>query len=241
MHMARTTISNRLLIVDDQAIVREGLKHILDAVTDLWVLDEASNGFEALERLRTADCQLVIVELSIPGMGGLELIRRVRLQYEALPVLVLSSHAEDQYAMRALKAGANGYLTKDCAPAELVRAMRKVMGGGVYVSERLAAQVVVQLHSGGTHPPSHADLSDRELDVLCRLVSGQRAGDIAQALHLSIKTVSTHKSRIQDKLQLHSTAALIRYGLEHQLCSREDAPSRPVLAASSAATYGVAA
>ncbi len=221
MIMASTAPPIHLLIVDDHVIVREGLKHILHAVADHWQVDEANTGFEAMECLRAVGCNLVILELSIPGMNGLDLIRRIKHQFAALPVLVLSMHAEEQYALRAFKAGANGYLTKDSAPAELVRAMRKVMDGGVYVSESMAARVVIQLHGGGVTQSSHADLSDRELDVLCRLVAGQRAGDIALALHLSIKTVSTHKSRIQEKLQLPSTAALIRYGLEHQLYSGE--------------------
>ncbi len=228
MSRASTNSSIHLLIVDDHVIVREGLKHILNGVAANWQVDEASSGFEAMDCLRTSGCNLVILELSIPGMSGLDLIRRIKHQHAALPVLVLSMHAEEQYALRAFKAGANGYLTKDSTPAELVRAMRKVMDGGVYVSESLAASVVIQLHGGGLHQPSHADLSDRELDVLCRLVAGQRAGDIALALHLSIKTVSTHKSRIQEKLQLPSTAALIRYGLEHQLDSG-DVAHRPAL------------
>ena len=173
-------------------------------------------GFQAIEKLRHETASLVIVDLSMPGMGGLELIRRIRAEFGRLPVLVLSMHAEEQYAIRAFKAGASGYLTKDSAAEELMRAVRKVAGGGAYVTASLAERVVQQLN-GAVGVPRHAHLSDRELEVLRRLVAGQRMTDIAEALHLSVKTISTHKTRIQDKLQLPSTAALIRYGLEHGL------------------------
>jgi DNA-binding NarL/FixJ family response regulator len=135
-------------------------------------------------------------------------------------VLVLSMHAEEQYALRSFKAGANGYVTKDSAAAELVVAVRKVLDGGAYVTASLAERVVQQLN-GATQAPRHAQLSDRELEVLRRIVAGQRLTDIAEDLHLSIKTVSTHKSRIQEKLQLPSMAALIRYGLEHHIDKSE--------------------
>jgi DNA-binding NarL/FixJ family response regulator len=136
-------------------------------------------------------------------------------------VLVLSMHAEQQYALRAFSAGANGYVTKDSASAELVAAVRKVAAGGAYVTASLAERVVLQLN-GASQAPRHAQLSDRELEVLQRIVAGQRPTEIAQALHLSVKTVSTHKTRILDKLQLPNTAALIRYGLEHQLDQTDD-------------------
>jgi len=137
-----------------------------------------------------------------------------------VPVMVLSMHDEVQYAMRAFKAGANGYLTKDSAADELLAAVHKVAGGGAYVTASLAERVVQQL-SGLARAPRHSDLTDRELDVLQRIVCGQRLTDIAEAMHVSIKTVSTHKSRIQDKLQLPNTAALIRYGLEYQLGAQD--------------------
>ena len=149
-------------------------------------------------------------------MNGLELIQRIKSEFPSVRVLVLSMHAEEQYALRAFKAGANGYVTKDSASTELVAAVRKVAAGGAYVTASLAERVVQQLN-GVAESPRHAQLSDRELEVLQRIVAGQRLTDIAAALHLSVKTVSTHKSRIQDKLQLPSTAALIRYGLEHKL------------------------
>jgi DNA-binding NarL/FixJ family response regulator len=205
-----------LLLVDDHTIVREGLRRILETVSHEWQITEAGSGFQALECLRRAPFRMAIVDLSMPGMSGLELIKRIKSEFPGVMVLVLSMHAEEQYALRAFRAGANGYVTKDSASAELVAAVRKVAGGGAYVSGSLAERVVQQLN-GATMAPRHAQLSDRELEVLQRIVAGQRPTEIAEALHLSVKTVSTHKSRIQEKLQLPNTAALIRYGLEHQL------------------------
>ena len=211
----------QILIVDDHAIVREGLVRILEATGRNWQVAEATSGFQALEWLRRNQAALAIVDLSMPGMGGLELIARFKRDFPKLRVLVLSMHAEEQYAIRAFQAGAHGYVTKDRAPAELVGAVEKVAAGGAYVTASLAESVVCQLN-GTLSAPRHAQLSNRELEVLRRLVAGQRLSDIAEALHLSIKTVSTHKRRIQDKLQLRSTAALIRYGMEHGL---QEAPA----------------
>jgi DNA-binding NarL/FixJ family response regulator len=211
----------RMLIVDDHAIVREGLVRILEGTGRGWKVDEAASGFQALEWLRRNDAGLAIVDLSMPGMTGLDLIARLHKEFPRLRVLVLSMHAEEQYALRAFQAGAHGYMTKDRAPAELVDAVAKVAAGGAYVSTSLAERVVQSLN-GEQAVPRHAQLSNRELEVLRRLVAGQRLSDIADELHLSIKTISTHKRRIQDKLALPSTAALIRYGLEHGL---QDAPA----------------
>ena len=216
-----STLGLRVLLVDDHTIVREGLRRILEAVADQWQIIEAGSGFQALECLRGQPIGLAIVDLSMPGMSGLELIKRIRAEYPKVVVLVLSMHAEEQYALRAFRAGANGYVTKDTASAELVAAVRKVAGGGAYVTASLAERVVQQLN-GATQAPRHAQLSDRELEVLQRIVDGQRPTEIADALHLSVKTVSTHKTRILDKLQLPNTAALIRYGLEHGLGKDDD-------------------
>ena len=205
-----------LLLVDDHAVVREGLKRILTASGSQWHITEASSGFEALEILRQQALDLAIVDLSMPGMSGLELIHRIRASFPSVMVLVLSMHAEEQYAVRAFKSGAKGYVTKCTAAEELVAAVVKVAAGGAYVTTRLAERMVQQFN-GTLLDPNHAQLSNRELDILQRIVAGQRLTDIATALHLSIKTVSTHKSHIQEKLQLPSTAALIRYGLEHQI------------------------
>ncbi|MES2092139.1 MAG: response regulator transcription factor [Pseudomonadota bacterium] len=205
-----------LLLVDDHTVVREGLKHLLAPLADQWLINEAGTGFQAIDFLRRKRVDLAIVDLSMPGMSGLDLIVRIKTEFPSVLVLVLSMHAEEQYALRAFKAGANGYLTKDSASDELVTAVRKVAAGGAYVTASLAERMVQQL-SGGETLPRHTELSNRELEVLRRFVAGQRPIDIANALHLSIKTVSTHKSRIQEKLKLPSIAALIRYGLENNL------------------------
>ena len=202
-----------LLLVDDHTIVREGIKRILEPINGEWTITEAGTGFEALECLQRQAFDLAIVDLSMPGMSGIDLIRRLKVEAPAMAVLVLTMHAEEQYAMRAFKAGANGYLTKDGAATELLAAVRKVISGGAYVTPSLAERVVMQL-SGADETPGHQLLTNRELEVLRRVVAGRRMTDIACELHLSIKTVSTHKTNIQAKLGLPNIAALIRYGLE---------------------------
>ncbi len=211
-----------LLLVDDHIIVREGVKRVLEAIAGEWHVTEVSNGHHALERLRQQNFKLAIVDLSMPGMSGLELVKRLKAEHPDTAVLVLSMHAEEQYAVRAFKAGANGYLTKDSAPTELITAVHKAAAGGVYVSQSMAERVVQQLN-GAQAAPRHAELSDRELEVLQRIVDGERLTDIAETLHLSVKTVSSHKSRIQEKLQLPNMAAVIRYGLEHQFGQKDEA------------------
>ncbi len=206
----------RILVVDDHAVVREGLVRILQSKVTGWTVNEAGGGFQALEQMKREPADVAIVDLSMPGMSGIDLIRRIRSDFHGTRVLVLSMHAEEQYALRAFKAGAAGYLTKDRASDELVDAVNKVAGGGAYVTASLAERVVLQLN-GMSQAPGHAELSDREMEVLRRIVAGERLSVIAQALHLSNKTVSTHKRRIQDKLGLSSTAALVRYGMEQGL------------------------
>jgi len=205
-----------LLMVDDHTIVREGLKRVLRPIAHEWSITEAGTGFQAIECLRRQHFDLAIVDLSMPGMSGLELIRRIKSEFPSVAVLVLSMHGEEQYAMRAFKAGAAGYVTKDTAANELVAAVRKVAMGGSYVTSSLAERVVQQL-TGKVQEPRLDELTDRELEVLKRIVAGQRLTDIAESLHLSIKTVSTHKTRIQDKLGLPSMAALIRFGMQQNL------------------------
>jgi DNA-binding NarL/FixJ family response regulator len=205
-----------LLLVDDHTIIREGIKRILEPISALWSVTEADSGYAALECLRQRDFALAIVDLSLPGMPGLELIRRMRVDYPGVAVMVLSMHDEEQYAVRAFKAGASGYLTKDSATAGLISAVEKVASGGMFLPPGFAERVVHQM-CGLTEKPAHAVLSDRELHVLQRIVAGERLTDIAKALHLSVKTVSTHKARIQEKLQLPSTAALVRYAMENRL------------------------
>jgi DNA-binding NarL/FixJ family response regulator len=172
------SVPHRLLLVDDHTIVREGLKRILEGSGDGWIIAEAGSGFQALEVLRQNAFALAIVDLSMPGLNGLDLIRRIKADFPKVAVLVLSMHAEEQYAIRSFKAGANGYVTKDSAAAELVTAVRKVAGGGAYVTSSLAERVVQQL-SGAAQVPSHAQLSNRELEVLQGIVAGKRLTEIA--------------------------------------------------------------
>ncbi|MES2887173.1 MAG: response regulator transcription factor [Pseudomonadota bacterium] len=206
----------RLLLVDDHTVVREGLKRLLDPLSNHWSITEAGTGFQALECLRRESFDLVIADLSLPGMSGLDLIHRIKDGFPGVAVLVLTMHSEEQYALRAFQAGASGYVTKDSASDELVAAVRKVASGGVFVTAVLAERVVQQLN--GRRPAfGLSALSNRELEIMHRIVAGERMIDIAESLHLSIKTVSTHKTRILEKLQLDSTAALIRFGLEHPI------------------------
>lgn len=214
----------QILIVDDHAVVREGLKRILEGAGERWTVFEASGGVQALELMRQHPMDLVIVDLSMPGMSGFELIQHIRTEFGSVGALVFSMHAEEQYALRAFQCGANGYLTKDGGAEEAVQAVRRVAAGGTYVTASLAERMVMNFNGRQT-ATRHAELSNRELEVLRGIVAGQRLTDIAQALHLSIKTVSTHKSRIQDKLQLPTMAGLIRYGMEHGLAPGAGQPS----------------
>jgi len=206
----------RVLIADDHKLVRDGLKQILAAEPDIEVAAEAGDGDEALTRVRGEDFDLALLDLSMPGLAGIALIRRLRAEKPKLRILVLSMHGEQQYAARALKAGAAGYLTKDSASAQLVGAIRKVAAGGVHISETAAAALVAAAAGGGDALP-HTVLSDREFEVFRLLVSGQGLTGIADRLHLSVKTVSTHKTRILQKMGMASTAELVRYAVENKL------------------------
>jgi len=202
----------RVLIADDHSIVRDGLKRILAATTDIAVAAEAASGDEALALVKANDYDLAMLDMSMPGLSGIDLIKRLKLERPALRILVLSMHGESQYAARTLKAGASGYLNKDSAAEILLGAIRKIAAGGVHIGEAAAASL---LRSG--EKPPHEALSDREFEVLRLLVEGLGPTEIGTRLHLSVKTVSTHKTRILDKLGLGSTAELVRYALEHKL------------------------
>ena len=201
----------RILIADDHKIVRDGLKRILAAAGDLQVAGEAASGDQALALVRAHDYDVAMLDMSMPGLSGIDLIKRLKAEKPALKLLVLSMHGEHQYAARALKAGASGYLTKDSAAEQLVVALRKVAAGGVHVSEAAAASLMA------AEKRLHGALSDREFEVLRLLASGLGPTDIGERLHLSVKTVSTHKARILEKLELDSTADLVRYAMEHKL------------------------
>jgi DNA-binding NarL/FixJ family response regulator len=202
----------RVLLADDHTLVREGLKQLLAATPDVTVAGEAGDGDAALALVRANAYDVAVLDLSMPGLSGIDLIKRVQLEQPGLRVLVLSMHGERQYAARALKAGAAGYLTKDSAPAQLVGAIRKIAAGGVHISETAAAQLIGRTSGAETAP--HERLSDREFEILRALVAGESVGDIAARLHLSVKTVSTHKTRILQKMGMQSTAELVRYAVQ---------------------------
>ena len=201
----------RVLIADDHKIVRDGLRRILTANADVEVAGEASDGDQALALVRANEYDVALLDISMPGLSGIDLIKRLKLERPGLRLLVLSMHGEDQYAARVLKAGASGYLNKDSAAEQLVGALRKVAAGGVHIGEAAAASLVA-----AEREPHHA-LSNREFEVLRLLVAGRSPTDIAEQLHLSVKTVSTHKTRMLEKLKLHTTADLVRYALENKL------------------------
>ena len=204
----------RVLLADDHGLVREGLRGILAKGADIEVAAEAANGDEVLALVRKQEFDLALLDLSMPGLSGLALIKRLKAEKPKLRILVLSMHGESQYAARALKAGASGYLTKDSAAAQLLGAIRKIAAGGVQISEAAAAQLI---GGRGTADAPHAALSDREYEVLRQIVAGRSMTEIADGLRLSVKTVSTHKARILEKLDLTGTAELVRYAIEHGL------------------------
>ena len=200
----------RVLVADDHKLVREGLKQILGAAADVEVAGEAANGDEALALARKNHYDLALLDMSMPGLAGIDLIKRLKIEKPELRLLVLSMHGEQQYAARALKAGASGYLTKDAAAEQLLGAIRKVAAGGVHISETAAASLIAGRGA-------HAALSDREFEVLRLLAAGHGPTEIAELLSISVKTVSTHKARVLEKLGLGSTAELVRYALENDL------------------------
>jgi two-component system invasion response regulator UvrY len=206
----------RILIADDHPVVRQGLKQVLADEPDMEVVGEAANANEVLEKTRSEPCDIVLLDITMPGRGGLEVLKDLKRERAKLPVLVLSMHPEDQFGVRVLKAGAAGYLTKESAPEELVKAIRKVCSGGKYVSPLLAEQLASHLDSGQQAEP-HETLSDREYQVLCLIASGKRVGDIANDLSLSVKTISTYRLRILEKMELRTNAELTRYALERHL------------------------
>lgn len=208
----------KILIADDHAIVREGLKQIVAEVPDMVVAGEASNGEETLQEVQRADYDVVLLDISMPGQSGMETLKELGRRRSGLPVLMLSMHPEEQYAVRALRAGARGYLTKESAPNELVVAIRKVVNGDRYVSSLLSERLASDLTSYTRETP-YRTLSDREYQVLRMIASGKTVNNIATELALSVKTVSTYRSRILTKLRMKTTAELIRYAIEKRLVS----------------------
>jgi two-component system invasion response regulator UvrY len=206
----------RLLIVDDHPIVRQGLRQTLAAAAEIGEIAEAATPQEALDLVREREWDAVILDIGLPGRGGLDVLKDIKREVPRLPVLILSMHAEEQYAVRAVRAGAAGYLTKEAAPGKLVDAIRKVASGGRYISEDLAERLASELAVDATRP-LHASLSDREFDVLRSIASGQTVGEIADRLSLSVKTVSTYRARILEKMHLKNNAELMQYVLRNHL------------------------
>lgn len=204
-----------VLIADDHAVVRRGLREILGQTADLRVAGEAGSVPEVLEVARRVSWEVAVLDLNMPGGSGLDLVQSLKSQYPHRPILVLSMNPEDQFALRALKAGAAGYLTKESAPEALVMAIYRVIAGGHYVSAELAEQLASDLAQ--QRKSGHESLSHREFEVLRRIASGQGVGEIGEALSLSAKTVSTYRSRILQKLGLRHTAELVRYAILHRL------------------------
>jgi DNA-binding NarL/FixJ family response regulator len=210
----------RLVIADDHAIVREGLKRIVGEAGDLHIEAEAADGNEVMRLVRERDFDVLVTDLSMPGRSGMELIKLARAEKPKLRILVLSMHQETQYAVRAIKSGASGYLTKESAPGQLVQAIRKIAAGGAYISAEVAEQFALGAMPGSDKPP-HETLSDREFEVFQKLVAGASVTELAESLNLSVKTVSTHKAKLLAKLGLSNQTELVRYAIRHGLAGDE--------------------
>lgn len=206
----------KVLIADDHAVVRQGLRQILREVPEMTQVGEALNGQEVLDKIRTEEWDAVVLDISMPGRSGLDVLKELKHDHPKLPVLVLSMHAEDQFAVRLLRAGAAGYLTKESAPEELVKAIRKVVSGGKYVSPSLAEKLAFDMH-GDSDKLLHETLSDREFQVMRMMATGKTVKEIAEELSLSVKTVSTYRARILEKMSLKSNAELIHYAIHNKL------------------------
>ena len=206
----------RIVLADDHTIVREGLRQLLDAAEGLAIVGEARDGHEVIKAVREQEFELLLLDMSMPGKSGIELIKQVRSEKPKLRVLVLSMHEERQYAIRAIRAGASGYLTKDSASRQLVEAIRKVAAGGAFISSEVAEQLALGAMPGAQSMP-HEALSDREFQVFRMIAEGKSVSDIAERLNLSVKTVSTHKANIMQKMQMGTAGDLIRYALSHGL------------------------
>lgn len=205
----------RILLVDDHAVVREGVRRLLSDEFSGSLFGEAASGHEALARVAEAAWDLVILDLSLPGRNGLETLKAVMESSPTLPVLVMTMHSEDQYALRAFRSGAAGYLTKDCGPDELFEAVRKVVAGGKYVTSAIAEKLAGSLSA--TAKPLHEQLSDREFQVLRMLAIGKTVTQIGRELNLSEKTISTYRARILDKMAMETTAELVHYAIRNGL------------------------
>ena len=206
----------RILIADDHPVFRQGLRQILNEASDMVVTDEVSDGLEVLGRVRAGCCDVILLDISLPGRNGIDILKQLKKERPKLPVLMLTMHPEEQYAIRALKAGASGYLTKESTPDELITAIRKVSAGGKYVSSSLAEILAYELGRIDEKAP-HETLSDREYQIMILIASGKTVTEIAEILSLSIKTVSTYRSRILEKMKMKNSAELTYYAIKNQL------------------------
>ena len=214
----------RIVIADDHAIVREGLAQLLASAADVTVAGTAKDGHEVMQRVRELEFDVLLLDMSMPGRSGIDLIKQVHDEKPRLRILVLSMHPEDQYAMRAIKAGASGYIMKDAATDLLLSAIRKVAGGGAFISAAAAEQFALASAHNGEGPP-HKSLSDRELQVFELLVAGNSVTGIADRLSLSVKTISTHKARIMQKMGMRNQTELIRYAIKYRLIDATEPPA----------------
>jgi len=206
----------RVLIVDDHAIVRRGLRALLSDEFHGAAFGEASDASQALEQLRKKAWDVALLDMTLSGKSGLDLLKELKAEWPRLPVLVLSAHPEDQFAVRALKAGAGGYMTKESAPEELAKAIRKILAGGRYVSPELAEKLASRVKEDSTNAP-HETLSDREYEVMSRIAAGKTVTEIAEELSLSAKTISTYRARILEKLDVKNSAEIVQYAIRNGL------------------------
>ncbi|MCX5856724.1 MAG: response regulator transcription factor [Deltaproteobacteria bacterium] len=206
----------KILIADDHPIVRAGFKQVISDMPDMLVADEAANGQEVLNYIRKKDYDLVLLDISMPGRSGLEVLKDLKSEKPKLPVLILSIYPEEQYAIRALRAGASGYMTKASAPNELIAAIRKISEGGKYISASLAEKLAYYLDGDASKPP-HETLSDREYQVMLMIASGKTVTEIADELCLSVKTISTYRTHILDKMKMKNNAEITLYAVQNKL------------------------
>ena len=206
----------KILIVDDHAVVRQGIKQIITDMDGPIEVGEAGNGSDAVRMLREGQWDMVLLDINLPGKNGIEVLKQIKGEWKKLPVLMLSMYSEDQYAMRAIRSGASGYMTKETAPDELLNAVNKVMRGGRYISAEVAEKLVFDQDDAGDELPHH-ELSDREYEVLRFIASGNSVSEIAEQLNLSVKTISTYRSRILEKMKMKHNAELTHYAIKHEL------------------------
>jgi two-component system invasion response regulator UvrY len=216
-HVPTVTGMTRIVIADDHAIVRKGLKQIISETPELIVAGEAASADELLTLLRSRAFDVLVLDLTLGMRSGIDLLKQIRSEFPRLPVLILSMHAEELFAIRALRAGASGYIQKEGAPDELVKAIQRIAGGGTYISANMASTIAADMSRGGGEMLPHERLTDREFEIFRLLGSGKSVGEIAEGLNLSVKTVSTHRTRILEKSGLRNNAEIIHYVVRNNL------------------------